>query len=160
MTAYNNFTQADKDVLREQRKKDGKAMFSIHQAMHESILPRVAATNTTNQAWNTLGTSYQGLDRVKNSKLHILRRDFKSLSIKEIDSIDSFYTRVVGFINQLKYHGETISDQRVVEKILRSIPPRFENLVVTLEEHTDMTTFTIDELQASLINHEHRLSRT
>ena len=26
MTAYNNLTQAEKDVLREQRKKDGKAL--------------------------------------------------------------------------------------------------------------------------------------
>ena len=41
MTAYNNLTQAKKDVLREQRKKDGKALFFIHQAMHESILPRI-----------------------------------------------------------------------------------------------------------------------
>ena len=41
-TTYNNLTQAEKDVLREHRKKDGKAMFYIHQAMHESILPRVA----------------------------------------------------------------------------------------------------------------------
>ena len=41
MTTYNNLTQAKKDVLREQRKKDGKAMFYTHQAMHESILPRV-----------------------------------------------------------------------------------------------------------------------
>ena len=43
MTAYNNLTEAEKDVLREQRKKDGKALFCIHQAVHESILPRVAA---------------------------------------------------------------------------------------------------------------------
>ena len=40
MTAYNNLTQGEKHVLREQRKKDGKALFCIHQAMHESILPR------------------------------------------------------------------------------------------------------------------------
>ena len=53
-----------------------------------------------------------------------------------------------------------IEDQRVVEKILRSLPPRIENLVVTLEEHIDMSTFTFDELQASLINHEQRLIRT
>ena len=44
MTAYNNLTHAKKDVLREQRKKDGKALFYIHQALHESILPRVSAT--------------------------------------------------------------------------------------------------------------------
>ena len=31
---------------------------------------------------------------------------------------------------------------------------------MTLEEYTNKSTFIIDELQASLINHEHRLSRT
>ena len=40
-TTYNNLTQAEKYALREQRKKDGKALFYIHQAMHESIFPRV-----------------------------------------------------------------------------------------------------------------------
>ena len=80
--------------------------------------------------------------------------------MKDSENVDTFCTRVVGLINQLKSHGEPISYQRVVEKILRSLPPRFENLVVTLEEHTNMSTFTIDELQASLINHEHRISRS
>ena len=106
-------------------------MFYIHQAMHESILPRVAATIIAKQAWDTLETSYQGLDKVKTSKLQILRRDFESLSMKDIESVDSLYTRVVGLINQLKSNGENIEYQRVVEKILRSLPPRFESLVVT-----------------------------
>ena len=44
MTTYNNLTQAEKVVLREHRKKDGKALFYTHQAKHESILPRVAAS--------------------------------------------------------------------------------------------------------------------
>ena len=100
------------------------------------------------------------LGKVKTSKLQILRRDFESLSMKDSESVDSFCTRVFGLINQLKYDGETITDQRVVEKILISLPPRFENLVVTLEEHTEMTTFNIDELQDSLINHEHMLIKT
>ena len=80
--------------------------------------------------------------------------------MKESELVDSFYTIVVGLINQLKSHGETIIDQRVVEKILRSPPPGFQKLVVTLEEYIDMTTLTIDELHDSLINHEHRLNRT
>ena len=101
--AYNNLT---KDAPREQMKKDGKALFYIHQAMHESILPRVATTMTTKQTWDTLDTVNQGLDKVKIFKLHILRKYFKSLSMKETKLIDSFYTRVVGLINPLKYHGE------------------------------------------------------
>ena len=58
MTAYNNLTQDEKDALREQRKKDGKYLFYIHQAMHEIILPRVATAITAKQAWDTLETAY------------------------------------------------------------------------------------------------------
>ena len=152
---YNNLTQAEKDSLMEHRKKYGKARFYIHGAMHKIILPRVEASIITKEARDRLGTSYQGLDKVKTSKLQILRRDFESLSMKETKSINSFYTRVVGLINQLKSHGETIEDQRVVEKILRSIPPRIESFVVTLEESKDMSVFTIDELQDLLINCKH-----
>ena len=119
--AYNHLTQVEKDVLREQRKKDGKALFFIHQAMHESILPRIAAKINAKEAWDTLETAYQGLDKVKTSKLQILRKDFESLCMKDSENVDTFYTRVVGLINQLKYHGEPVFDQRVVEKILKSI---------------------------------------
>ena len=136
-------------------------MLDIHQDMRtESILPRVVATITAKQEWDTLETSYQGLDKVKTSKLQILRRDFESLSMKDIESVDSFYTIFIGLINQLKYHGENIEYQRVVEKNLRSLPPRFESLVVTLKGKKYMTVFTIDELQASLINHEHIMNRS
>ena len=118
-TTYNNITQAEKDVLREQRKKDGKSLLCIHQAMNERILPRVAATINAKQDWDTLETAYQGLAKVKTSKLHILRRYFEYLSMKYSESIDSFCTRVFGLINQLKSHGEAIEDQRVVENVLR-----------------------------------------
>ena len=119
---YNNLSQVEKYIQREQRKKDKKSMFYIHKAMHERILPRVAASITANQAWDTLGTAYQGLDKVKTSKLQILRRDFESLPMKDSDSIDSFYSIFVGLINQLKYHGETITKQRAIEKFSEFFP--------------------------------------
>ena len=76
--------------------------------MHESILPRVAVTTTVKKAWDKLEISYQGLDKVKTSKLQILRRDFESLSMKDTNSVELFYSKFIGPINQLKYHGENI----------------------------------------------------
>ena len=67
--AYNALTQAEKDVLKDQRKKDGKALFYIHQAMHERILPRFASEKQAREAWDILQASYQGMDKVKTSKL-------------------------------------------------------------------------------------------
>ena len=102
--------------------------------MHESILPRIASTKQAKEGWDTLKKSYQGMDKVKTAKLHILRRDFKTMSMKELDTVDSFYRHVIGLINQIKSHGEIIEDKKVVEKVLRSLPPKFDTLVVTLEE--------------------------
>ena len=76
------------------------------------------------------------------------------------DSVKSFYTRVNGLINKLKYHGENIEEIRVVEKFRRSLPQIIESLVITLEENKYVSQFTLDELQTSLINHEHRINRS
>ena len=89
--------------------------------MHEIILPRVVAVNAK-KALDTLETSYQGLGNVNNYKLQFLRRYFESLSMKDSESVDSFYTRVVGLINQLKSHGETITDQRLLIKFSEVFP--------------------------------------
>ena len=77
------------------------------------------------------------MDKFKTSKLQILRRYFETLSMKDSDSVDSFYTHVIGLINHIKSHGETIEDRKIVEKVLMSLPPKFDTLVVTLKENKD-----------------------
>ena len=79
--------------------------------------------------------------------------------MKDIELVESFYTRVIGLINQMKFYGDNIDDKRIVEKVLRSIPPKFESLIVTFEENKYLSKFTVDEFQSSLINHEHRIGR-
>jgi hypothetical protein len=55
------------------------------------------------------------------------------MSTKDLDIVDSFYTHVIDLINQIKSHGETIEDRKLVEIVLRSLPPKFDTLVVKLE---------------------------
>jgi hypothetical protein len=79
------------------------------------------------------------MDKVKTSKLHIIRRDFETPSMKDTYLVHSFYTHVIGLINQIRSHGETIEDGKFVKKVLRSLPPKFYTLVVTLEESKDLS---------------------
>ena len=145
-------------MLRDNRKKDSKALFSIFQPVHESIFPRVVATTKSKQAWDTLETAYQGMAKVKTTKLQMLMRDFETLCMKESDNIDSFFTHVSGLVTQIKYHGETLEERIIVEKVLRSLPARFDPIVVAIEETKDLSQFLVDELHTSLISHEHRLN--
>ena len=51
--SYNALLQAQKDLLKENKKKDAKTLFFIQQAMEESIFPRVAAATRSKHAWDT-----------------------------------------------------------------------------------------------------------
>eukprot|EP00253_Pinus_taeda_P031856 PITA_31856 len=158
-TALVALTAAERDQLKSDKKKDAKALFLLFQSVHESIFPRIAAATKSKEAWDILKTAYQGMEKVKTAKLQMLRRDFETLSMKESDTIDSFFTQVIGLITQIRSHGEILEERRIVEKILRILPSRFEAVVVAIEEKKDLSQFTVDELSASLMSHEHRLSR-
>jgi hypothetical protein len=54
---YNAITQVEKDALKDQRKKYGKAIFCIHQAMYESMLPRFSSAKKYKEEWDILQTS-------------------------------------------------------------------------------------------------------
>ena len=56
----------------------------------------------------TLKIAYQGMEKVKTSKLQLLRRDFENLCMKESDNIDSFFTQVLGMVTQIRSHGEIL----------------------------------------------------
>ena len=79
--------------------------------------------------------------------------------MKESDNIDSFFTHVIGLVTQIMYHGETLQERRIVEKILRSLPSRYDAIVVAIEETKDLSQFLVDEICASLMCYEHRLKR-
>ena len=43
---------------------------------------------------------------------------------------------------------------RIMEKILRSLDPKFEHIIVTIEETKDLETMTVEKLQGSLQAYE------
>ena len=60
----------------------------------------------------------------------------------------------------MRSHGETVEERRIVEKVFRSLPSRFDVIVRTIEETKDISKFTVDELNASLMTHEQILGKT
>eukprot|EP00253_Pinus_taeda_P013567 PITA_13567 len=91
-TEFNRLTQGEKDLLKNNRKKDAKAIVFLYQALDKSVFPRIAGAKTSKEAWQTLKIAYQGMEKVRTAKLQLLRRDFENLNMKESDNIDSFFT--------------------------------------------------------------------
>jgi hypothetical protein len=78
--------------------------------------------------------------------------------MKDIELIKDFSSRTTEIINQIKSCGDNGFHKRVAEKILRSLPQKFEHIVVVIEETKDMSRLTIHELMGSLEAYEQRVN--
>ncbi|KAK2973571.1 hypothetical protein RJ640_030696 [Escallonia rubra] len=70
--------------------------------------------------------------------------------MKNSETIFDYISRVLSVVNQLERNGEEMEGSQVVEKILRSFDPKFDHIVVAIEESNDTETMTVDELSGKL----------
>ena len=136
--------------------KDKTALYLLFQAVDESDFQKISGAVTSKEAWEILQKAFKGADRVKQVRLQTLRGELEAMKMKETEGVSDYITRVQTVVNQLKGNGETLTDARVVEKILRSLTENFENVVCAIEESKDLENVTVDELAGSLEAHEQR----
>ena len=63
--------------------------------------------------------------------------------MKNNESLQNFLSRVTTIISQTKSYGEQLNDQTVVAKVLKSLTPKFDHVVVDIEEYKDLSIFLI-----------------
>ena len=144
--------------LKDNKKKDKKALFVIYQAVEETIFERISTSNTSKEAWMP-STRHRGEDKVKAVRLQTLRCEFDGLKMKESEIVEDFYNRVIAMVNQMRLNGESLDDKRVVEKILRSLTRKFEYIVVAIEESKDLSNLSLEALIGTLQSHELRMKQ-
>ncbi|KHN25967.1 Retrovirus-related Pol polyprotein from transposon TNT 1-94, partial [Glycine soja] len=153
-----NPTAAQQAIYRDAKKKDCKGLCILHQCVNQAIFEKIARSETSKAAWDVLASSYAGDQKLKKVRLQTLRRQYELLGMEESETIATYFTRVQTMTNQMQSCGETLSDEKIVEKILRSVHSRFDHVTVAIEESKDLSTLKLEELQGSLEAHEQRMN--
>jgi hypothetical protein len=61
----------------------------------------------------------------------------------------NFIIRTQDIVNALRSQGEFIIEQRIVEKIMRSLHPKYDLVAITIEERKNLTTVKVVEIVGS-----------
>jgi hypothetical protein len=60
-------------------------------------------------------------------------------------------------VNSIRVVGEEITDKPIVQKILRSLPMRYDAKISTIEDISNISTLTVDQFHGIFIAYEMRI---
>lgn len=76
--------------LKENRRKDKKALLYMYQTVKEAIFERISFAASSKNAWDMLYKAYRGDEKVKLVKLQTLRCEFDNLRMKDSEIVEEF----------------------------------------------------------------------
>jgi len=76
--------------------------------------------------------------------------------MRETESIKEYADRMMKVVSEIRILGEELEDRQIVQRIVVSIPARFEQKVCSLEDCKDLKVMGVSELINALHNAEMR----
>ena len=93
---------------------NNRALNALFSAVTNKEFKKISSTETTQEAWTILQTTYEGTKAVKDSKLQRLITSFEEIKMEDDDSFDEFYAKIKDIVNSAFNLGETIHEPKIV----------------------------------------------
>ncbi|MEQ5248926.1 hypothetical protein, partial [Escherichia coli] len=139
---------------------NNKALNTITRSLDVGQFRLIAGCSSAKDAWEILEKLYEGDVSVKQTKMQQVLTRFEELRMKDEETIVEFNARVQELKNEAAVLGEPFSSDKLVRKILRSLPVRFRMKVTAIQESVGWETKSVAELMSNLRTYEmHILSQ-
>jgi hypothetical protein len=135
---------------------NSKSINALLNGLSDTVFTNVAHFKYAKDIWDKLRNIYEGDSKVKVAKLQTYRGQFKQLKMKEDEDIVAYLLQVDEIVNAIIGLGEEIEEFVIFQKVLRSIPMRFNPKISALEERSDLMSISMDELHGIFIAYEMR----
>ena len=133
---------------------NSKALNAMFNGVDKNMFRLIKQYTVAKDAWEILKTAHEGTTKVKSAKIQLLTTKFANIKMLEDESIQDYHLNILDIANSFESFGEKISYEKLVRKILRSLPKRFDMKVTAIEEAQDISSLKVDELIGSLQNFE------
>eukprot|EP00253_Pinus_taeda_P025092 PITA_25092 len=135
---------------------NSKAVNTLLGCLSQTEFVKVMQYKSAKEIWDKIVLSYEGDEQVKCAKLQTLKIQYENLRMYNDESVANYFLRVDEIVNCMKNLGEEIKEAIMVEKVLRSLSPKFESKVSAIEEKENLRILTMSQLHGILTAYEMR----
>ncbi|XP_057999165.1 uncharacterized protein LOC131177990 [Hevea brasiliensis] len=93
---------------------------------------------------------YQGDERIRGMKVLNLVREFEIQRMKESETIKEYSDSLISLANKVRLLNVEFSNNRIVQKILVTLPEKFEATIASLDNAKNLSRITLAELLNAL----------
>ncbi|KAH0678988.1 hypothetical protein KY284_020073 [Solanum tuberosum] len=134
---------------KENKTRKAKAKACLFSTVSPSILTRIMQM-TAAKILEYLKKEYQGNERVHNMQVMNLIREFEMKRMKESETIKDCADQLLNLANKVRLFGKDFADERIVQKILVTLPEKYEAIISSSENSKDLSSVTLAELVKAL----------
>ncbi|XP_075499862.1 uncharacterized protein LOC142538427 [Primulina tabacum] len=136
---------------------NSKALNAIFSSVDTRMFNLITNCVCAKEAWDILQKHCEGSESVRKTRLRMVASKFESLRMEDKESILEYDSRSRQLSNEAHSLGDPMSNERLVNKVLISLPEKFNVKVCAIEESKDTSTINLDELMSCLITFEMNL---
>ncbi|GJT41724.1 ribonuclease H-like domain-containing protein [Tanacetum coccineum] len=103
---------------------------------------------------------FGGIANLKKMQKAVLKQQFEAFTISSKESLEKGYDRFQKLLSQLDALGAGVSDEDANHKFLRSLPPAWDSLAMTMRTKKNIDTLSIDDLYNNLSVFEQDIQKT
>ncbi|XP_073025196.1 uncharacterized protein [Primulina eburnea] len=129
---------------------NSKALNTIFTSVDINMFSLITNCISAKEAWDILRKHCEGSERVRRTKIRMLTSKFESLRMEENETIVEYDRRLRDIANEAFSLGDPMSNERLVSKVLRSLPERFNIKICAIDESKDTSTLNLEDLISSL----------
>nr|CAN68520.1 hypothetical protein VITISV_011970 [Vitis vinifera] len=119
-------------------------------AVSPSIFIKIMKIDLAAEIWEYLKEEYKGDERIKNMQVMNLIREFEMKKMRESDAVKDYATQLLSIADKVRLLGKEFSNEKIVQKILVTLPEKYEATISSLENSKDLSTISLTELLHSL----------
>ncbi|XP_075091602.1 uncharacterized protein LOC107830463 [Nicotiana tabacum] len=122
----------------------------LYNAISGEEYEKISSCENTKEMWDMLEVIDEGTNKVKETRINLLVRDYDLFQMKDRESVEIMFSRFRKILGDLKLFGRPIKSGEHVRKFLRSLPTIWQPKVIALEcQYLDKMSY--NELRDDLI---------